>query len=72
MKRPCPLDLRERMVRAVEAGASRRATAARLDVSPSCVVKLLQRWIKGSTIALNPIGGGRRVKLADHAEPVDA
>ena len=31
--RPYSLDLRERMVRAVEAGASRRATAAKFDVS---------------------------------------
>jgi transposase len=66
------MDLRERMVRAVEAGASRRATAAKFAVSPSCVVKLLQRWRRQGTLEPDPPGGGRRAKLADQAERVDA
>lgn len=72
MTRPYSMDLRERMVRAVEAGASRRATAAKFAVSPSCVVKLLQRWRRQGTLEPDPPGGGRRAKLADHAERVDA
>ena len=72
MTRPYSLDLRERMVRAVEAGASRRATAAKFDVSPSCVVKLLQRWHQKGTLEPDPAGGGRRAKLAAHAERVHA
>jgi transposase len=72
MTRPYSVDLRERMVRAVEAGASRRATAAKFDVSPSCVVKLLQRWQQRGTLAPDPVGGGRRAKLADHAQRVHA
>jgi transposase len=72
MTRPYSLDLRERMVRAVEAGASRRATAAKFDVSPSCVVKLLQRWRQKGTLAPEPAGGGRRAHLAEHAERVHA
>jgi transposase len=72
MTRPYSLDLRERMVRAVEGGASRRATAAKFDVSPSCVVKLLQRWRQRGTLAPEPVSGGRRAKLADHAERVEA
>lgn len=44
MTRPYSSDLRERMVRAVEARMSRRATAAKLEVSVSFVVKLMQRW----------------------------
>jgi transposase len=72
MTRPYSLDLRERMVRAVEAGASRRATAAKFDVSPSCVVKLLQRWRQRGTLEPDPVSGGRRAKLADHAERVEA
>src|SRR5688500_3758443 len=66
------MDLRERMVRAVEAGVSRRATAAKFAVSPSCVVKLLQRWRRPGTLEPDPPGGGRRAKLADQAERVDA
>jgi transposase len=38
------VDLRERVVRAVEAGLSRRATARRFAVSISFVIKLMQRW----------------------------
>ena len=72
MTRPYSVDLRERMVRAVEAGASRRATAAKFEVSPSCVVKLVQRWHQRGTLEPDPVGGGRRAKLADHAERVDA
>ena len=72
MTRPYSLDLRQRIVRAVEAGASRRATAAQFDVSPSCVVKLVQRWRQKGTLAPDPVGGGRRAKLADHAELVHA
>jgi transposase len=72
MTRPYSMDLRERMVRAVEAGASRRATAAKFEVSPSCVVKLMQRWRRTGTVAPDPVGGGRRSKLADHPERVQA
>jgi transposase len=72
MTRPYSVDLRERMVRAVEAGASRRATAAKFDVSPSCVIKLVQRWRQHGTLAPEPRRGGRRAKLADHAELVHA
>ena len=70
MTRPHSVDLRERMVRAVEAGASRRASAARFGVSPSCVIKLLQRWQREGTLEPAPTGGGRRPQLADHAERV--
>lgn len=72
MTRPYSIDLRERMVRAVEAGASRRATAARFGVSPSCVIKLVRRWQRAGTLAPEPVRGGRRAKLADHAERVQA
>jgi len=72
MTRPYSLDLRERMMRAVEAGGSRRATAARFGVSPSCVVKLVQRWRRAGTLAPEPVRGVRRAKLADRAERVEA
>jgi transposase len=71
MTRPYSLDLRERMVRAVEAGASRRATAAKFEVSPSCVVKLVQRW-RRTGLEPAPTAGGRPAKLADHADLVHA
>jgi transposase len=36
------------------------------------VVKLLQRWHQKGTLEPDPAGGGRRAKLADHAERVHA
>ena len=66
MTRPYSVDLREPMVRAVEAGASRRATAAKFEVSPSCMVKLVQRWRRtGSLVAIRPTAARR---LAGHGE----
>jgi transposase len=38
------LDLRRRIIEAVEAGASAREAARRFDVSPSSAIKLVQRW----------------------------
>jgi transposase len=72
MARPYSVDLRERVVRAVEAGASRRATAAKFEVSPSFVIKLMQRWRRRGTVQPERIGGRKRAKLAAHAERVQA
>jgi transposase len=67
MARPYSSDLRERIVGAVEAGASRNAVAAQFDVSISFVVKLLQRWRDRGTIAPDQYGGWRKPALAPHA-----
>jgi len=72
MARPYSVDLRERVVRAVENGASRRATAAKFEVSISFVVKLLQRWRRCGTVQPDRIGGAKRSALAAHAERVRA
>ena len=72
MTRPYSMDLRERVVRTVEAGLSRRATAGRFGVSVSFVIKLMQRWRRRGTLAADRIGGGKRSKLAAHGERVHA
>jgi transposase len=72
MARPYSVDLRERVVRAVEAGLSRRAVAAKFEVSVSFVVKLMQRWRVRGTLEPERIGGRKRAKLAGHAERVQA
>ena len=66
MTRPYSSDLRERIVRAVEAGASRNAVAAQFDVSISFVVKLLRRWRDRGTIAPDQYGGWRKPVLGPH------
>lgn len=72
MARPYSVDLRPRIVRAVEAGLSRRAAAAKFAVSVSCVVKLMQRWRDKGTLEPERIGGGKRSTLAAHGERVQA
>ena len=67
MGRPYSEDLRERIVRAVVNGLSRREAARQFDVSPSCVVKLLRRWRETGSILPAPIGAPKRSKLDAHA-----
>ena len=67
MTRPYSMDLRERVVRAVEGGLSRNAAAARFEVSVAFVVKLLQRWRDRGTIAPDQYGGWNKPSLAPHA-----
>jgi transposase len=50
-------DLRERVIGAVEAGASRREAAERFDLSPSSAIKWVQRWQATGSAAAKPIGG---------------
>ena len=44
MPRACSRDLRERVVRAVEAGQSCRSAALRFGVAPSSAIKWVERW----------------------------
>lgn len=67
MTRPYSVDLRERVVRTVEAGLSRRATAQRFEVSVSFVIKLMQRWRRQGTVKPEQYGGWKRAALAAHA-----
>jgi transposase len=68
MARLYSVDLRERVVRAVAAGRSRRAAAAKFEVSISFVVKLMQRWRERGTLQPQRVGGAKRSTLAAHGE----
>ena len=70
MTRPYSVDLRERVVRTVEAGLSRRAAARRFAVSVSFVIKLMQRWRRQGTVEPARYGGWKRPALAAHAGQV--
>src|ERR1700746_597094 len=50
-------DLRERVIEAVAAGASRREAAERFEVSVASAVKWLQRWRDNNSAAPKPRGG---------------
>lgn len=70
MARPLSQDLRERIVRAIEAGSSRRAAAAQFAVSESCAIKLMQRWKRTGSVVPGAMGGKKPFALADHADRV--
>lgn len=72
MAGPLSKDLRERIVAAVEAGASRREAAERFSVSASCAVKLVQRWRRTGSVAPGQMGGQKRHALAEHGDEVRA
>lgn len=66
MARPYSMDLRERVVAAVEAGQSRHAVAMRFGLSVSCVVKWMQRVHERGSVAPERMGGRRPFALAPH------
>ena len=72
MPRPLSLDLRERIVEAVEAGSSRREAAEQFEVSVSCAIKLVQRWERTGSVAPAAMGGKKPFVLAAHADRVRA
>lgn len=64
MVRPYSLDLRNRVVAAVENGQTCRAAAELFDVSVASVVKWSQRARVTGSAAAKPMGGKRPVLLA--------
>src|SRR5262245_4663835 len=50
-------DLRERVIEAVEAGASRREAGDRFEISASSSIRWLQRWHESGSAAPKPRGG---------------
>ncbi len=71
MPRAYSQDLRDRIVRAVDAGASRRATAAKFEVSVSFVIRLVQRWRLTGSAKVRGTGGRPRHRLEPHGALVD-
>jgi transposase len=64
MPAPISLDLRLRIMRAVEQGSSIRRAARRFAVSPSAAIKLMQRVRATGSPAPARYGGHRRPLLA--------
>ena len=68
MPKPCSVDLRERVLEAVMAGASRREAAERFEgTSASSAVKWLQRWDETGSVVAKPTGGSIS-PLEEHAD----
>ncbi len=66
MPKPYSLDLRERVVRFVEAGHSGHAAAAHFGVSVSFVVILMRNYRKTGSLTPKASGGRRHSKLDPH------
>ena len=69
MGRPYSLDLRERVIEAVEEGASRREAAERFEVSASSAVKWFQAWEKEGRREAKPCGGSQSPLEASRPTP---
>ena len=61
-------DLRERVIREVDGGASARASADMFSVSPSSAVKWVRRWRDTGSFSPSLTRCHRRSPLVDHAE----
>ena len=66
MPAPISMDLRLRIVRAVESGSSIRGAARRFAVSPAAAIKLMQRVRATGSAAPARYGGHRRPVLEPH------
>ena len=66
MPRACSNDLRERVVRAVEGGASCRSAALRFGVAPSSAVKWMKRWRERAEVSPASQRGRIRSPLHPH------
>ena len=68
MARPYSIDLRERVVSAVESGETCRAVGKRFGVAVSCVVKWRQRYRRTGSVAPGKMGGHRKVVLEPYRD----
>jgi putative transposase len=72
MAKPYSRDLRERMVRAVQAGRSRHEVALMFEVSASCVIKFMRRYETTGDCAPGKFGGHKRSALIGFEDKVRA
>ena len=69
MPKSYSVDLRKRVIEAVEAGASRREAAESFGIDASSAVRWLQRWMETGSCAPKPRGGSVS-RLEQHAEQI--
>jgi len=68
MGRSYSLDLRERVIARIEAGETRRGSAAYFGVSAPSAIRWMQRKRDTGEIAARPRGGTRPLSLAPHRD----
>ena len=73
MPKVLSLDLRMRVVRAIEDGLSCRQAAARFDVSPSSAIRWQAQWRQTGACRPRPQGGDRwSVRTEAHGDAIAA
>ena len=71
MAKSLSIDLRERLVSAVDGGMTRRSAAKRFGVAASTAIKWMDQWRRTGNVAPRPRGGDRRSERIEvHAEEV--
>lgn len=71
MTKPLSLDLRERLIAAVDGGMTRRAAAERFGVAPSTAIKWAERWRRTGDVRPRPQGGDYRShRMEAHADEI--
>lgn len=71
MTRPLSMDIRDRLVRAVDGGMTRRSAAKRFGVAASTAIKWVEQWHRTGAVAPRPRGGDHRSqRLEAHAEEI--
>lgn len=73
MSKALSLDLRARVVEAIDGGLSRRQAAERFDVSASSAIRWYRAWRTSGSYAPRPLGGDRLShKTEQHADAIHA
>lgn len=68
MARPYSMDLRERVIGAIESGMSRRQAAKIFGISPSSAVKWMRKQHQTGSAKPARMGGDRRSKLGGYRQ----
>ena len=71
MAKSLSIDIRERLVSAVDGGMTRHSAADRFGVAASTAIKWVDQWRRTGDLAPRPRGGDRRsARIEVHAEEV--
>ncbi len=70
MAKPYSMDLRDRVIKAIEAGHSQSDVAKLLKVGRRTVVRYVGLWHATGHVAAKKFGGHKKHKLAAHADTV--
>ena len=71
MAKSLSIDLRERLVSAVDGGMTRRSAAKRFGIAASTAIKWADQWHRTGSVAPRPRGGDRHSKRIEvHAEEI--